>query len=677
VKTIKIHTEEDLSNLTENENIRLEIYLKNAIIPFSYFSGELYARAIGCQFPNLINAHGLVSLDAHEAVLPELTEIHGNLNIHGSNIQLPKLKKILGDLKQHFSVALPNVKVITGKSNVLSSRLRQHWLEVSSQKQLDALEEGEYYNLKISNCNVTLHGKAIHGNLQIRNAKVSCPNLETIFGGLTITITDDISKYVSNFSQSFDKIVDGKVESLFESPKLQLIHKNCEVTATIPMRIAVKEVKQKITVHDKAKVAFNQLVKAGSIIAKQKAIMICNALTELSGKLCSSTDSYISAKSLYKVGTHCDIYSKIDIPNIAFIEGNLNVSQYHFSKEKIRFEFKQLQYIGKKVNLDHLHTFPNLQEIKGVCIIRSLANLSTATAPKLTHVGSLEVGERSAFRISERLPSLQSVGTMMYQTDTEHLAIDHFFHLVENRNSELILSKESFSLWTDIRNDKLPISKFISILKMRHVSFDNFFTREVSREWTYKPSASFDEILASIKRKWKKVVPLKYEDIFQLHDFRLRRFAFNYVGVDVFMKKLKAKRIATEGIEVTNIEYDAQGSKKLVKKHNIFEIYEADFNKVQHFRSWRGEKQLRYAVKCWCTSTNKEHWIWVEEKYKDDPLAAIASTFRVHENVIPFIKCLKRQGDILLCEMKRNVRPEGTIRPLTKEEYFGLLIAES
>jgi hypothetical protein len=676
VKTIKIHTEEDLSNLTETEDIRLEIYLKNAIIPISYLSGELYVRAVGCQFPNLTHVHGLVSLDAHKIALPTLTEIHGNLNIHGANIQLPKLEKILGDLKQHFLVELPNVKVITGKSNTLKSRIRETWQEISSQKQLDALTEGNYYNLKIQHCDVTLHGKIIYGNLHIVDAKVNCPNLEAIFGEVTIEISDEISKYVSKFSQSFDEIADGKVESLFESPKLQTMHRNLEIGSKIPLRIAVKEVIQKITIYQKGKIAFNRLTNAGSIIAKQKAKIICNALAALTGKLIASSDSRVTAKSLYKIGTHCELFSKIDIPNIMFIEGNLIIQEDYYNKGKMRYEFKYLEHVGKKLELSRLHTFPNLKEIKGLCTIRSLADLTSATAPKLTHIGTLTIKERSVFRISERLPSLQSVGTMMYQENTEHLAIDYFYHKVENRNREFILSKESFSLWTNIGGDKLPIRRYIAILKMRHNSFDTFYTREVSREWTYEANASFDEILASIKRKWKKVKSFTYEDIFQLHDFSIRRFAFNYVGVDVFMKKLKAKRIATEGIEVTNIEYDALGNKKLVKKHNIFEVYEADFNKVQHFRSWRGEKQLRYAVKCWCTSTNKEHWIWVEEQYKDDPLAAIASTFRVHENVIPYINCLKRQGDILLCEMKRNVRPVGTIRPLTKEEYFGLLVAE-
>jgi hypothetical protein len=58
-------------------------------------------------------------------------------------------------------------------------------------------------------------------------------------------------------------------------------------------------------------------------------------------------------------------------------------------------------------------------------------------------------------------------------------------------------------------------------------------------------------------------------------------------------------------------------------------------------------------------------------------LTAIASTFVVHKNIIPHIKALKRQGDILLTEMDDDIKPEGEMVSLTKEQYFGLLVAQS
>jgi hypothetical protein len=49
----------------------------------------------------------------------------------------------------------------------------------------------------------------------------------------------------------------------------------------------------------------------------------------------------------------------------------------------------------------------------------------------------------------------------------------------------------------------------------------------------------------------------------------------------------------------------------------------------------------------------------------------------VHENLIPFIKELKRQGDILLVELTQEVDPRGQMVSLSKDQYFDLLTAQS
>jgi hypothetical protein len=45
--------------------------------------------------------------------------------------------------------------------------------------------------------------------------------------------------------------------------------------------------------------------------------------------------------------------------------------------------------------------------------------------------------------------------------------------------------------------------------------------------------------------------------------------------------------------------------------------------------------------------------------------------------MIPHIKEIKRQGDVLLFEMKKELLPEGKIVPLTADQYFNLLVAQS
>jgi hypothetical protein len=106
------------------------------------------------------------------------------------------------------------------------------------------------------------------------------------------------------------------------------------------------------------------------------------------------------------------------------------------------------------------------------------------------------------------------------------------------------------------------------------------------------------------------------------------------------MKNLKAEKINQAEIEVNYFGYDDNGNEYITKKINQYEVHQVENEKLGIF-VWGSANRYSYAVKCWCPSTEKEHWLWIEEAYKDNALTAIASTFRIHENIIPHIRCLK------------------------------------
>lgn len=191
--------------------------------------------------------------------------------------------------------------------------------------------------------------------------------------------------------------------------------------------------------------------------------------------------------------------------------------------------------------------------------------------------------------------------------------------------------------------------------------------------------ALFQEFIDYSLENFDKVSTFSYNEAFQL-DESFSRLVFQSIDVSEMMYNLNAKRLGTDGIEVTRKTYDDNGEYlgKLTY-HNVYEVYQADGDKLGAART------ECYAVKCWCTSTNKEHWIWLDGYY-EDPLEAIASTFRVHDTIIPYIKELKRQGDILLVELTENVHPtkdengnlkEANLVPLSKEQYFNMLTSET
>jgi hypothetical protein len=162
-----------------------------------------------------------------------------------------------------------------------------------------------------------------------------------------------------------------------------------------------------------------------------------------------------------------------------------------------------------------------------------------------------------------------------------------------------------------------------------------------------------------------------YTEAFEIANDALRALVFDSINISEMIENLGHERLSVKGIPVKRKQYSPGGEYIGDKEYdNIYEVHKVDGTKLN-------VQDPLYAVKCWCTSTNKEHWIWIEEQYKDDPLEAIASTFRFHKNVIPHIKEIKRQGDIMIVEMKEKVDPIGEIVPLTAEQYFGLLTAES
>jgi ribosomal protein L9 len=170
------------------------------------------------------------------------------------------------------------------------------------------------------------------------------------------------------------------------------------------------------------------------------------------------------------------------------------------------------------------------------------------------------------------------------------------------------------------------------------------------------------------------VEPFTYEEAFKIEDQAFQSQVFGSIDIVEMIETLGHKQIKVDGRAVKHKKFAKDGTALGEVEYDVvYETHEVSGSKLNL-------EENMYAVRCWCTTTEDEHWIWIEDKYKDDPLEAIASTFRIHENLIPHIKELKRQGDILLVEMKdsaKNVEPSGDIVPLTADQYFGLLTAQS
>jgi hypothetical protein len=184
-------------------------------------------------------------------------------------------------------------------------------------------------------------------------------------------------------------------------------------------------------------------------------------------------------------------------------------------------------------------------------------------------------------------------------------------------------------------------------------------------------SAAKKIFLDDLVEMYDDIKPFSYKEAFEIEDNDFKSKVFGTVDITEMIENLGHERIETAGKRVSRKQFDSEGKFLGMKEYDV--VYETH----EVYGKELGLRNNVFAVKCWCTSTEDAHWIWIDNAYKNDPLAAIASTFRIAENLIPYIKELKRQGDIMIVELTEDVTPEGNVVALTPEQYFGNLTAES
>jgi hypothetical protein len=128
----------------------------------------------------------------------------------------------------------------------------------------------------------------------------------------------------------------------------------------------------------------------------------------------------------------------------------------------------------------------------------------------------------------------------------------------------------------------------------------------------------------------------------------------------------------------------------------VYELYELDAKKMFKTDRWGNEpREHIYAVRCWCTTTNREYWLYVPKeaalgrqwwsttegnpKNIPDAIRSIAWTVRID---VPkeHVEKIYRQGDIIVAKMKPKAKiNESTITPyhLSKEDYLELMYSET
>lgn len=197
---------------------------------------------------------------------------------------------------------------------------------------------------------------------------------------------------------------------------------------------------------------------------------------------------------------------------------------------------------------------------------------------------------------------------------------------------------------------------------------------EPLQEWlTMNDVENHEDVIQLYKTLWLTSEPYSYKQAFEIKDNAFMAMVFAHISVPEMIANMGSKRIATAGIDLVNKVFNNNVHQD-VPMTQVYELHEVDGELI-------GATGSLFAIKCWCTSTNTEHWLWIDNEVAEmgDPLQAIASTCVYYKPMQGKIKHIIRQGDVFLFEMKEPVEilgTEETVR-MTKEEYFSLLKSQS
>lgn len=210
------------------------------------------------------------------------------------------------------------------------------------------------------------------------------------------------------------------------------------------------------------------------------------------------------------------------------------------------------------------------------------------------------------------------------------------------------------------------------------------------------PHLDADPNRAFIEESWESIQPLTPEEAFREPNQEKRRALFSCIGPSRLFATLSPTLVNRQVLHLQNKTWDKNGRKKVTEIEDIYELYEIEekelFKGVKEEWWYKNNRTVLKVVRCWCTTTGREYWIFVENRkgqfwngernvfypVLNTALDAIAWTFRIGIEKDD-IEALYRQGDCLVVKARAGAitRPEGDWYFLDGKTYRDKLIAQS
>lgn len=201
---------------------------------------------------------------------------------------------------------------------------------------------------------------------------------------------------------------------------------------------------------------------------------------------------------------------------------------------------------------------------------------------------------------------------------------------------------------------------------------------------THPSLEDFGKFVAEL---WLDIQPVTVQEALTLSNTEMRRLYFNCIGVQKLFQTLEPKLLDRQVIKKKRTRWDENNDPRVHEFEDLYELYEIDGEKLFGQTRWGGAAgNTVYAVRCWCTTTNREYWLyvppvaaignrWSRGAAEDNPdaIRAIAWTIRID---ITNPEKIYRQGDIIVAKQSDNSE-EVQAYHLTKEQYLDLMYSET
>lgn len=189
-----------------------------------------------------------------------------------------------------------------------------------------------------------------------------------------------------------------------------------------------------------------------------------------------------------------------------------------------------------------------------------------------------------------------------------------------------------------------------------------------------------------VEECWKSIEKVSVKEAFVEENLDRKRVYFSCIGVVEMFKSLSPVLKDKQTITKNRAKWDDGNKETMYTFEDTYELYEIDGKKLFGKDKWGRQANSVYAVRCWCTTTKKEYWIYVNleaatgerwannvENTKFDAIRAIAWTIRID---ITNPERIYRQGDIVIAEWSKDSKKCSPYH-IDKQQYLKLMYAES